>query len=144
MIRRSERKDLKQVMEIWLESNIQAHPFVPETYWQDNYSMVQEMISRAEVYVCESSSGRICGFAGLMEDYIAGIFVREEFRSAGIGKALLDYVKERHESLSLSVYRKNQRAAAFYEREGFAVCEEGVDPDTGEEELAMEWKRGAL
>jgi len=38
------------------------------------------------------------------------------------------------------VERKPRRAAAFSRREGFRVLEEGVDPETGEAELLMEWR----
>ena len=43
--------------------------------------------------------------------------------------------------LTLHVYRQNPRAAAFYRREGFAVAAEGIDPDTGQPELTMVWRR---
>lgn len=46
-----------------------------------------------------------------------GIFVREDVRSRGIGKQLLDYAKEIKSSIRLSVYQKNTRAIAFYQRE---------------------------
>ena len=63
-------------------------------------------------------------------------------RSGGVGRQLLDHVKAGRRQLRLQVYRKNLRAAAFYRREGFYVLEEGVDPETGEAELLMEWRRG--
>ena len=77
---------------------------------------------------------------GLLGDYIAGIVVRREARSGGVGRQLLDHVKTSRGQLRLQVYRKNLRAAAFYRREGFRVLEEGVDPETGEAELLMEWR----
>ena len=60
--------------------------------------------------------------------------------SGGVGRQLLDHVKTSRWQLRLQVYRKNLRAAAFYRREGFRVLEEGVDPETGEAELLMEWR----
>ena len=84
---------------------------------------------------------RIYGLLGRkLGDYIAGIFVRREARSGGVGRQLLDHVKTSRGQLRLQVYRKNLRAAAFYRREGFRVLEEGVDPETGEAELLMEWR----
>ena len=35
MIRDLKQKDIDKVMEIWLESTIKAHDFMPEKYWQD-------------------------------------------------------------------------------------------------------------
>lgn len=138
MIRKFQAADIEQVMQIWLNGNIGAHPFIPQKYWEDNFDMVQEQMAKADVTVCESA-GEILGFIGLVDSYIAGIFVDENHRSLGIGKQLLDYAKRAHTRLSLSVYVKNERAEAFYLREGFGVCAEGLDEATGEAERTMVW-----
>ena len=39
MIREFKIKDLERVMEIWLESNIDAHSFIDKKYWEDNYEI---------------------------------------------------------------------------------------------------------
>lgn len=83
----------------------------------------------------------IKGFIGLQDGYIAGIFVGKEYRSNGIGKKLLDYAKAIHNELTLNVYKKNCRTAAFYEREGFSVVSEQVDGDTGEIDITMSLRK---
>ena len=138
MIRRLEKKDAEQVMQIWLNGNKEAHPFVPKEYWESNFEMVQDQLLQAEVFVYHMD-GEIRGFIGVVDNYIAGIFVDKKYRSLGIGKKLLDYVKSKHGSLSLKVYRKNNRAAAFYFREGFSVLSEELDEDVGESEYIMVW-----
>ena len=77
----------------------------------------------------------------MLNEYIAGIFVAKELRSHGIGRQLVNYVKQRYEKLSLEVYRKNIRAIAFYQREGFSILSEAVDEDTDEKEYIMVWKK---
>ena len=94
----------------------------------------------AEVYVY-MMEGKIAGFIGIMEEYIAGIFVDRQARSKGIGKELLDYAKSRKTRLTLRVYQKNKRAVRFYEREGFQIQQKAVDENTGEKELLMAWER---
>ena len=141
MIRVLRDLDLPSVMEIWLEGNRKAHDFVPESYWAEHYGEVKEILPQAQVLVYEDEeSGEILGFIGLTGSYIAGIFVKEAARSRGIGRQLLDHVKERKGELRLSVYQKNVRAAAFYEREGFKVEKEQTDSDTGEKEFVMRWR----
>ena len=73
--------------------------------------------------------------------YIAGIFVSEQMRSTGIGKALLEKCKQIYEKLSLGVYEKNNRAVRFYLREGFVVETKQTDMNTGETEYFMTWKK---
>ena len=55
-------------------------------------------------------------------------------QSCGIGKLLLDYIKDKKVSLRLNVYQKNTRAISFYQREGFIIQCEGLDEATGEKE----------
>lgn len=138
MIREFEKTDLEEVAKIWLDTNMKAHDFVPAQYWQNHFQMVKEMLVQAEIYVVEKDSG-IQGFIGLNEEYIEGIFVSEEAQSQGIGKSLLDFVKERKKSLRLSVYEKNERAVRFYQREGFVIREGKLDESTGEKEYVMVW-----
>ncbi len=77
----------------------------------------------------------------MLESYIAGIFINAHCQSKGVGKALLDYVKENHSELSLQVYKKNVRAVKFYLREDFAVSKEQIDENTTEVEIVMNWTK---
>lgn len=139
MIRKFQKTDTGQVMQIWLNGNEEAHPFIPKEYWKSNFEMVREQILQAHVFVY-SMYGEILGFIGIAEGYIAGIFVDKRHRSLGIGRELLDYAKTKYHSLSLDVYKKNNRAAAFYLREGFSILSEEFDEATGEAEYTMVWK----
>lgn len=141
MIRKYQKADAEQVMKIWLNGNEDAHPFIPKEYWESNFGTVQEQLLQAKVFVCELH-GEIHGFIGLVDHYIAGIFVAQKHRSHGVGKQLLDYVKSKYDALSLGVYKKNKRAVAFYFREGFSVLSEEMDETTGEMEYTMIWKSG--
>lgn len=140
MIRKLQKVDINRVADIWLKTNLKAHFFIPEQYWISNYEFVKEMLPQAEVYVYEDDK-MIQGFVGLNDEYIEGIFVSDEMQSCGIGKLLLDYIKDKKVSLRLNVYQKNARAISFYQREGFIIQCEGLDEATGEKEYTMLWKR---
>lgn len=141
MIRELQKTDIDTVSQIWLDANRDAHDFIPAEYWENNFLLVKKMLLQAEVYVyMDERKNRIEGFVGLDQEYIAGIFVRKEARSGGIGKALLDFVKEKKQELTLNVYRKNERAVRFYEREGFQIIDRTVDKSTDEKEYLMKWK----
>lgn len=138
MIRKADKNDLERIMEIWLETNLLSHYFIPNSYWISNYKEVKIAIAQAEVYVYEVEDV-ICGFIGLINSYIAGIFVEKMYQSQGIGRLLLKYIKENHSFLSLHVYEKNERALNFYVRENFKVIAESKDMNTGEKEIEMKW-----
>ncbi|MFQ7287698.1 MAG: N-acetyltransferase [Lacrimispora saccharolytica] len=139
MIRMFDARDLDQVMELWLNGNIEAHDFIPRNYWESNAPMVREQLLQAEIYVYETD-GKILGFVGLQGDYLAGIFVDRHARSMGIGGQLIHYVQKIRRTLTLNVYRKNQRAMEFYLGEGFSVLSEDIDKATGETDIVLSWK----
>ena len=138
MIREFQILDTEQVMKLWFWGNVDAHPFVSEEYWHSHFNEVQEALLQAQVLVYDIN-GKVLGFIGLMNEYIAGIFVDRNYRSTGIGTQLLTYAKQKYDTLSLSVYQQNLRAVAFYHRVGFSILSEGVDKDTGEKEYTMCW-----
>ena len=139
MIRHLNETDLTEILSVWLNTNLQAHSFIPAEYWKENYDIVKQMLPQAEVYVYEQN-GHIAGFIGLMEQEIAGLFVQDTLQSKGIGKQLLDYVKKRKSFLTLHAYRKNQRAVQFYLREQFYIQSQETDSSTGEREYVMKWE----
>lgn len=140
MIRELREADINAVAEIWLDTNRRAHSFIPAQYWESNFELVREMLAEAEVYVYENDKD-IQGFIGLSGEYIEGIFVSDKKQSQGIGRLLLNHAKDRKPKLRLNVYKKNERALLFYQREGFEIQCESMDEATGEKDYAMLWER---
>lgn len=139
MIRDFRTTDIDRIMQLWLDTNILAHNFIDSRYWRDNFGAVKELMPKATIYVYEQN-GEVQAFIGLMEGFVAGIFVSSDFQSKGMGKLLLDYSKGKLNELSLCVYKKNNGALNFYLREGFTISSEQVDENTGEIEFVMKWK----
>ena len=54
MIRALQKADIERVVDIWLDTNLKAHYFIPGQYWKDNIDLVKEMLPQAEVYVYEN------------------------------------------------------------------------------------------
>ena len=143
MIRKLQKADINRAADIWLKTNLKAHFFIPEQYWISNYEFVKEMLPQAEVYVYEDDK-MIQGFIGINDEYIEGIFVSDDMQSRGIGKILLDYIKDKKDRLQLKVYQKNVRAMSFYQREGFTIQSEEMDEFTGEKEYVMNWESSGI
>lgn len=136
MIRLAEQQDLDRIMEIWLEGNLQAHDFVDPAYWTGCFQEVREAIAQADVWVWDEN-GRVEAFAGVVEHYLAGLFVSGAQRGKGIGGLLLEYIKKQRFPLTLHVYSRNAGAVQFYERHGFGTVSEYIDPETGQSEREM-------
>lgn len=140
MIRNYRQSDTESIMQIWLEGNREAHAFIPEEYWHSHYTEMKEALPGADLFLYEEEQ-QICGFAGMTGEYLAGIFVRKDCRCAGIGKKLLDKIKQEYPSVALHVYQKNRRAQEFYLREGFRIVSEEIDEATKETEYKMRWRK---
>lgn len=138
MIRKLALEDLEEVMSIWLQTNIETHDFIEANYWRDNFEVVKEVLPQAEVYVDEED-GKIRGFIGITQGYIAGVFVSGDYQAQGIGSQLIDKAKTLYPSLTLSVYAKNDRAVSFYLRKGFKIIKEQKDESTNEQEYVMQY-----
>ncbi len=141
MIRKLRESDLSAVMKIWLDTNIKSHNFVSKEYWTSNYEIVKEILPKSEIHVYEEDdTNLIDGFIGLLDSYLAGLFVKNTAQSKGIGKQLLDYAKSIKSEMTLSVYQKNIRAVHFYQREQFQIQSENIDDNTNEKEFIMIWR----
>lgn len=133
-------KDLDKIMEIWLKSNIEAHNFIDKSYWINNFITVRNLISASEVYIYEENN-EILAFVGLVDNYIAGIFVDSKYRNMKIGKNLLDYIKNIKSELSLDVYEKNKKAYNFYIKNDFKIKEKSLDNKNNEYEYNLIWNK---
>ena len=140
MIRKFEKNDINDIMKIWKNENIRAHNFIEKEYWEDNYEYVREILPNADIYVYILNE-HIVGFVGVNNNYIEGIFVDINNQHSGIGTSLLEKIKEDKESLTLSVYKKNENAIKFYEKNNFIITSENIDKNTNEIEYTMTWKR---
>ena len=140
-IRKANEANINRVMDIWLRANLEAHNFVDPNYWKDNFAVVKQEIQSADVFVVEVKN-EIVGFAGLKEDYLAGIFFDQKVRHQGLGTELLNYLKHRYPQLILDVYQKNLAAINFYRKNGFKIIQEKEYQNQNLNEYQMMWKSG--
>jgi len=126
------------IMKIWLETNIDAHNFIPKEYWVSNYEAVKNALYSAQILMYEQDI--IKGFIGITDSfYIAGLFVAKDFQRCGIGSLLIEECKRRYSCLELDVYVNNTGSVAFYKHHGFAIEHEKENDDTKEKEYHMSW-----
>ena len=140
MIEELNKKDINQIMDIWLKENKRTHNYISEEYWDNHFEDVKKEILKAEIYVYKEKE-EIYAFIGLSSTYIAWIFVKTEKQSMGIGRKLIQYCQSKYPELMLSVYVKNKRAITFYKKHGFKIEKEEIDKTTNEKEYVMVWKK---
>ncbi len=100
--------------------------------------MAETYLPNSETYLAVTDE-KIFGFISLTGNYLAALFIRPEAQRCGIGKLLLDYIKERHETIELRVYAKNTGSVNFYKRQSFAEITRIEDKASGEMEILLHW-----
>lgn len=105
-------KELDRIIDIWLVSNIEAHPFVDQAYWKSHQEEVREALPHSDLSYYEID-GEIVGFIGIVDGYIAGIFVDSQYRGKRIGKQLLDDAKAKKIILNYQSTKKIKQRFTF-------------------------------
>ncbi|MEB7783500.1 GNAT family N-acetyltransferase [Mammaliicoccus sciuri] len=131
-------ESIEKISSIWLNSNIDAHDFIKREYWIDNLDKVKKMFPDSTIYVYYADN-QIIGFAGLYEQYIAGVFITDNYRNKGIGRLLLERLKRDYNGLNLYVYEKNEGAIRFYTKHQFEIKSKEFEAETQEYEYLMKW-----
>lgn len=139
-IRGYKPEDLKEISKIWLECNKKAHSFVPEEYFIKHLPMLEELLPTVTVLVSEEEE-KVSGFLGMEDGFILGLFVDPDRHRKGIGHLLLQEARKNQDSLTLKAFVKNEKAVAFYIKEGFRSIGTEKDENTGEEEVTFFWEK---
>lgn len=140
MIREMNRNsvDVDEVMNIWLHSTIEAHPFIEAAYWNGSFKVVRDTyLPQSDTFVFEEA-GTAKGFISILEnEFIGALFVELESQGKGIGKQLMEYALLKYKKLKLAVYVENESAVRFYRHMGFEIVTEQKNEETGVAEYIM-------
>ena len=131
MIRAYQNSDVEDVIRVCYSSTILAHDFIPESFWEDEKETVRnKYMPMAETYVYEIDE-EIRGFISLLQgNEIGALFVVPKHQGCGIGKALIDYVFNIHNSYILHVFEQNHKGRGFYKKMGFKEISRGIEPSS--------------
>lgn len=141
MIRSFRPDEMNNLLALWLDSTIQAHPFIDAGYWQESLPVVRDIyLPHAQTWVWARQE-ILDGFISVIESqFIGALFVAPEQAGKGIGSTLISYVQSRYPHLSLEVYQKNSRAVNFYHARGFRIEDSAWQDDTQHPTWIMNWQ----
>ena len=139
MIRAYREGDLEEMVRIWYDASVIAHPFMPASFWSSyKPAMKEKYLPLAENYVFEQE-GKVTGFISLVGENVCALFVAPDAQGKGAGKELIEHAKTMKRRLVLKVYRENRKAILFYEKRGFRELGEEIDRYTGCVQILMDW-----
>jgi|GEM_PF-172835 len=139
LIREAADDDLGAIMQIWLEANTAAHPFLRALYWHKRYDAVRTDIKQEQTVVYQNR-GEIKGFISLStEAEVIALCVAAHAQHKRIGTRLIDHAKELFPCLSIQCFKQNERSVKFLLNRGFVPALEKPNAQTGHAEYTMEW-----
>ncbi|MGN5139749.1 N-acetyltransferase [Aeromonas sp. 164P] len=140
MIRPLSATDLDAAVELWYQTSVQAHDFIPAAFWHEQQAAMRDIYLPASKRVYEED-GQLLGFISWYQGSVAAIFIAPRWQSQGLGRQLLEHLKARYDRLELTVYAENEQARRFYSRNGFKEGEQQLCEHSGRPELVMHWQR---
>lgn len=129
------------IMKIWLDSTVEAHHFIEKDYWYENYDMVKNVyLPQSETFVFIEDEN-ILGFISILnKGYIGALFIDINHQGKGIGRKLIEYAQRQYRELTLAVYKDNDQAVRFYNKNGFKIISEQLNTETSKLEYIMNVK----
>ena len=140
MIRRMEKSETRDVMDLWLRTSNYSNSFVKSEFWTTHYEYVkQKYIDKKDTFVYIKDD-RIVGFAVVdCGSEICGLFVDPAYQNRGIGRELIAFLKSEYTRLRIDIYAKNRKAFAFSVQMGFVVDGASRQANNNELMYAMAW-----
>ncbi len=135
------------LLDLWVAAWAEAMPaidFAARRAWFA--ARVDEHLAGGAVLLEARADGALAGYALVNPGtgYLDQVAVLPARKGQGVASALLEQAKRLSpEGLDLHVNRDNARALRLYERHGFAVVGEGVNPRSGLPIYAMRWRGAA-
>jgi putative acetyltransferase len=136
--------DEDAAIELWRRSWQEAYPDIDFAarvdWWRERWR--QELIPQATIVIAEAG-GTLIGYVTVDPRtlYLDQIVVAPEHWGGAVAAALLGAAK-RHSphGLELLVNKDNLRAIRFYEKHGFALAGDDVNPVSGRPVHRMRWR----
>jgi len=136
--------DEDAAIELWRRTWQQAYPQIDfaerVAWWRERWR--NELVPQAKIVVAEMG-GVLEGFVTVdpKNGYLDQIVVAPEFWGSNVALMLLDAGKRISPALlELLVNKDNERAIAFYEKNGFVYAGEDVNPVSGRPVNRMRWR----
>lgn len=140
MIRHATNTDFYELAELYLDASLIAHPFIdPDYIARDMRHLREHRLPLEQAFLWEQQ-GDIAGYIALEGTRINGLFIKVEHQRKGIGRALVEHVKQLHDELRVKVFQENYQAQRFYFAMGFEILPEAEAPADGPHaQYCMRW-----
>ena len=131
----AKQEHIREIVHVFRRSRAEILTFLPQLHSkEDDIAYFREEVWSTNKIVVALNKDTIIGFIAYQKEHINHLYILPEYVGTGIGKSLLDKVKESYQKLDLWVFQDNKNAIGFYVSNGFEVIKES-DGQMNEEKL---------
>jgi putative acetyltransferase len=137
---------MPEVARVFRTSFRDSYPSFPELHtWEEDREHFTSVVFRDySVFVAEETdTGAILGFIAFNVELVGHLYLVPEAQGRGLGRELLAVAKQGLERLQLWTFQQNQRARAFYRKQGFSEIRftDGAATEEKQPDVLLEWRR---
>ena len=137
--------DYAELLSVWENSVRATHDFINEediAFFKP--IIVEQAFPNVILHCMKNTAGVIVGFIGVHSEKIEMLFILNEYRGQGIGKALLKNAMATNTISKVDVNEQNPQAVGFYEAMGFKVVSRSPLDDMGKPFPILHMSRNEL
>jgi ribosomal protein S18 acetylase RimI-like enzyme len=133
-------KYASETVKMWRESKEQAIGQKEVHTFEDHVDFINHRLSEQFQIDLAIIDEKVVGMIAYNKTEISQLYIHVGYQGIGIGKALLNKVKE-HSSgrLTLYTFDINQKAQRFYEKHGFIIIGRGNENEENLPDIQYEW-----
>lgn len=137
MIRQFETTDTDIIVSVWRAASAVAHPFLPADFIESEADALRNLyLKHAKTRVLVQDN-QVVGFAALIGDELAGLFLHPTCHGQGLGRALVDDALKDRDHLDVEVFENNKIGRRFYARYGFRETGRSLHAPSGQQIVHM-------
>jgi ribosomal protein S18 acetylase RimI-like enzyme len=147
IIRLARASEYDEVARVWMESWASTGLEDPSNFLLAKLRarVPMEIEKGWSLYVADDN-GKLAAMLALHlpDRYLDQLFVAPEYQGDGLGRQLLAFTRQHlPDEIWLRCVRENEKAWRWYEREGFVIEKEQVEPTTGRMMKYYRWRKSA-
>ncbi|MBV1894978.1 MAG: GNAT family N-acetyltransferase [Rhodobacteraceae bacterium] len=132
MIREFQDEDTESIISVWRSASAVAHPFLSDSFMDQGEQDIRNIYLKFAETSVTVVNNKVVGFIAMAEDEIGGLFLSPDFHGQGLGRDMVDLVRESNSSLKVEVFEKNAIGRRFYAAYGFQGTETYLHEPSGE------------
>lgn len=123
---------INKLLEIWEDSVRATHLFLSNEEIENIKKYVPQALKEvSHLIIILNEDNETIAFMGIEDRKIEMLFIKNDERGKGLGRALLDYGTENYDVNELVVNEQNPNAKGFYEHMGFKVYKRSETDEQG-------------